>query len=186
MTAMRTILFGTLSILLVYSGSGCSTLIKRGAKEALGASSDVDEVPGTVTVNFSRFNGVDVAPPRSDLGGLVHAKFRDALVKEIYKRLTEAEEPREDEEPKPPLFSGGSPVLRIEPYITWYHKSKGLGSMLGKDSYAVAIFWLKDGGMDVGRVQVVTKSEAMRTGHDDLAKSMAKGLAKYFKKRRGD
>jgi hypothetical protein len=53
---------------------------------------------------------------------------------------------------------------------------------MGSDSYAVVLFWLSAEGAPAGRVQVVTKEAASRTGATDVAKSMAKELARFFDK----
>jgi len=155
--------------------SGCSTVAKRALKEVAGAGSKAVSVPGTSTSQFSRFNSVKITPPRTDLGGLVDRKFSSALAGALRSELVSG---------KDPVFHGGSPVLDIDPEITWYSESGGLGGLLGSDSYAVALFWLSSEGAPVGKVQVVTKSGASRTGEAEMAKSMAGELAKFLKKGR--
>lgn len=172
---MRRTLALTIIGFMFVGTTGCSTIVKRGAKEMMGASSEAQPIPGTAASGFTRFGGVDIATPKTDLGTLVDARFKSSLTRELRNALTRGEEP---------VFVGGTPILSIEPEITWYHKSGSLGGIMGSDSFAVVLFWLKADGADMGRVQVVTKSEASRTGPEDLAKSMAEGLAKYFKKQR--
>lgn len=169
---MAIVLFGSLLV----AGPGCGTALKRGFKEFKGAGSKAAEVPGIRSGGFAQYKGVTIGQPRSDLGRLVDSKFTVALPGAMRKALTTGEKP---------LFRGGSPTLTIDPEITWYHESGGLGGILGSDSFAVALFWLSDGGTPLGKVQVVTKSGASRTGEADMAKSMAKGLARWFKKQRG-
>jgi len=174
---MRAIVTLVMTFGLLTCGVGCSptSLAKRGLKEVKGASSKSEVVPGTTGGGLSRFGGVKIARPQTDLGGLVDSRFRSALTSELQGALTRG---------KKPVFPGGTPVLAIEPEITWYHKAGALGGIMGSDSFAVGLFWLKADGADIGRVQVVTKSGAMRTGPEDMAKSMAGELAKFLKKKR--
>ena len=160
---------------LLVGGSGCMSIAKRGLKEAKGAGSKARAIPGTITGGLARFRGVQIATPRTDVGGLVDARFRGVLAGHLREALTQGEEP---------IFPGGSPTMRIEPEITWYHEAGSLGDLMGSDSFAIGLFWLSADGADLGRVQVVTKSGATRTGPEELAESMADGLAEFFEKQR--
>jgi len=164
----RLLTFAFLSASVALS-AGCTTMAKRTFHEFKGSSSDASPVPGTGGGSFARFGGVTVAPPRSDLGGLVNSKFNSCLVTELRKHLA-------DDKDAP--FKGGTPALSIEPEISYFHKGGGVFP----EKIAVVLYWLKGDGADMGRVQVVTKSEASGTGDDDLAQSNAKELAKYFEK----
>ncbi len=172
---MRKLLALTMLVSVLVVTSGCGTVAKRALKEVAGAGSKAMAVPGTSTSQFARFNSVEIKPPRTDLGGLVDRKFSIALSSSLKSELVSG---------KDPVFHGGSPVLEIDPEITWYNESGGLGGLLGSDSYAVVLFWLSSEGAPAGKVQVVTKSGASRTGEDDMAKSMAGELAKFFEKSR--
>ncbi len=153
---------------------GCMTAAKRVLKEAVGATSDGTEVPGTTKNTFARYRGVSVSPADSRLGGLVSGEFKAALPAEVRKALTTGEGA---------LFPGGSPQLMIRPEVMWFHEAGGLGSIVGSDSYAVVLFQISGDEGALGRYQVVTKSAASRTGDTDMAKSMARELANWFKKR---
>ncbi|MBN2563634.1 MAG: hypothetical protein JXQ75_22165 [Phycisphaerae bacterium] len=172
---MRKILALTILVSTVVGSSGCGTAAKRVLKEVQGASSEARAVPGTHTATLATYQAVKIDNPRSDLGGLVDSRFSGVLLGALRGALTEGEEP---------VFRGGSPVLEIQPEITFYSEAGGLGSILGSDSYAVVLFWLSADGAPVGKVQVVTKSGASRTGEADMAKSMADGLAGFMKKHR--
>jgi hypothetical protein len=148
-------------------GTGCTTIAKRAMKEAKGASSDAEAVPGAGGGSFARFNGVDIQPPRTNLGGLVSTEYRAELTRALREQLV-----TEDDAP----FKGSSPRLTIDPEILWYYR----GGSIMPEKFAVVLFWLKDGGADVGRVQIVTKSEATGTGDNDMAENMAKELVSYF------
>ena len=74
--------------------------------------------------------------------------------------------------------------MEIEPVVMWYQEAGGLGEILGSDSFAVVLFHMKADGNEIGRVQVATKSAAARIDEADMAKSMAKELAKFFEKGR--
>lgn len=151
-------------------GSGCTTFAKRTLKEVAGAGSDYEQVPGTAAGSFTRFASVTISPPRSDAGGLVSSTFKTQLTSELRRKLTS--------EKDAPFRASGSPTLKIDPQIQWYHRGGGLFP----DKYAVVLFFLNGDGADMGRVQVVTHSEASGTGDDDMAQSMAKELVKYFEK----
>jgi hypothetical protein len=154
---------------LLCMSTGCTTMAKRTLKEFTGASSDAQTVPGSATTSFERFGGAEVSAPQTELGGLVSNSFMSLLATSLRKELTQG---------KDAPFSGGEPVLSIEPEVNWYHRGGGLFP----DKYAVVLFRLRGEGADLGKVQVVTKSEASRTGDEDLAKDMAEELAGYFKK----
>ncbi len=170
MPRMSLVLFSGLMLLNV----GCGTVLKRTWTEVKGASGKAVPVPGLSRASLANYNGVQIGRLRTDLGGLVSAEYRSALPSALRARLTQ---PRED---KPAIFRGGSPVLTINPEIAFYSRPGALGGMLGNDSYAVVLFWLEGGGGPIGKVQVVAKSGASRTGAADLADATAKGLAKYL------
>jgi hypothetical protein len=150
--------------------TGCTTFAKRTFKEMKGAGSEYEQVPGTAAGSFTRFASVTIAEPRSDAGSLVSSTFKTQLVSQLRKRLTG--------ESDSPFRASGSPTLNIEPQIQWYHRGGGLFP----NKYAVVIFFLNGDGADLGRVQVVTESEASGTGDDDMASSMAKEMVNYFEK----
>ncbi|HKQ49760.1 MAG TPA: hypothetical protein VJZ71_16925 [Phycisphaerae bacterium] len=165
--------FFTLALLSasVAFSSGCTTMAKRAFKEAKGAGSDAEPVPGSGGGAFAQFQGVNIAAPRTDLGGLVNAGFMNILPTELRKHLTQE---------KDAPFKGSGATLSIEPEVRYFHK--GGGPFPTK--IAVVLYWLKADGADYGRIQVVTKSEATGTGDDDLAASSAKELASYLAKRK--
>ncbi|MFQ5430302.1 MAG: hypothetical protein ACE5E1_08345 [Phycisphaerae bacterium] len=162
------------AVLMIGSGCGAGTVAKRVLKEVVGASSKAAVVPGTVSGNLSRFKDVQLKPPRTDLGGLVSAKFKGALPGQLRRYLGPGE--------KGP-FPGGTPKLTIEPVIQWYYDAGGFNELLGSDSFVVVLFHLSADGQALGKVQLVTKNAASHTNETDLAKSMAKELAHWFKKR---
>lgn len=153
----------------VLAGSGCTTVAKRAFKEAKGASSDFDIVPGTGASGYSQYAGVTIEQPRTELGGLVSTSFKSELVKALKEELTMG-----DDAP----FRGGSPTLTIEPHIMWFNK----GGLVFPDKHAIVLYYLKANGAEVGRVQIATKSEAARTGDGALAESSAEELCKFFEK----
>lgn len=142
-------------------------MAKRTLKEFSGASSDAEAVPGSGGGNFARFAGIQIAAPRTDLGGLVSQGFHSQLSAALRERLISVEDAP---------FKGGSPYLSLEPQVMYYHRGGGLFP----DKLAVVLFWFKADGTDLGRVQIATRSEASRTGDADLADSMAKELVDYF------
>jgi hypothetical protein len=164
----KMMLCGMLGVALL-AGSGCTTVAKRTFKEMKGASSDFDIVPGTSVSGYSQYNSVDIKPPTSELGGLVSTSFSNDLVSHLRKELTQG-----DDAP----FRGGPPALTIEPHIMWFNK----GGSVFPDKHAIVLYYLKADGVEVGRVQVATKSEASRTGDSALAESSAEELVKFFEK----
>ncbi len=167
-------------VLVLLAGSlafnvGCMTAAKRVLKEAIGATSEGAEVPGTVKSTFARYRGVSVEPVETKLGGLVSAEFKAALPAEVRKALATKEDA---------LFPAGSPKLTIKPEIMWFHDASAIGSIIGSDSYAVVLFHISGEEGDLGRYQVVTSSAASRTGDVDMASSMAGQLVKWFEQRR--
>jgi hypothetical protein len=177
-TSVRTILTTLIGIIFI-GNTGCmGTVAKRAFSEVVGATSEADVVPGTSAAQFARYQGVNIKPLRTDLGGMVDSRFTSALPSALRQALTQAGERDKGESA---VFPGGSPTLEIEPQITWYHKAGGVGGLLGSDSYAVVLFWISADGAPLGKVQIVTKTAAARTGPEDMAKSMAKELAKFFR-----
>lgn len=172
---MRTFISVTLLCGLLLGASGCGTAAKRVFTEVKGASSKATPVPGIVSSELVQYRGVTVGTPRTDLDVLVDRKFMSALPGAVRDALTTGEEI---------LFPGGSPTLNIDPEVTWYYEATGVGDILGSDSYAVVLFWIETDGKPLGKVQLVTKSGASRIDEADMAASMAKGLAKFFKKGR--
>lgn len=149
--------------------TGCSKVVGRAVNEAKGAGSDAEAVPGMGGGSFASYQGVNISPPKTNLGGLVSAEYKTQLTAQLRKYLvTEKDAP----------FKGSSPMLTIEPEVMWYHRG-GIGGLM-PEKFVVTLFYLKADGADVGRVQIVTKSKASGTGDDDLAESTAKELVSYF------
>lgn len=167
---MRTFLALTFLGSLLLVTTGCNPY-KRTFQEVRGATSKAEPVPGTAGRDFTRYKSVQIVPPQTNLGGLVSAEFKSQLVTAMHKELVTDEDA---------MFRGGSPTLTIEPEILWYHRGGISGAF--PEKFAVALFWLKEGGSEVGRVQIVTKSAAARTGDDAMAESMAERLAKFLKR----
>ncbi len=163
----KTLLLSFLSISLC-TATGCMTAAKRVLKEGKGASSDTQVVGGAGS--FSRFGGVEISQPTSDLGSLVSSGFKSALVSELRKELISDKDA--------PFRANGSPRVTIDPQVQWYHK----GGSVFPEKFAVVLFLFKADGADQGKVLIVTKSEATHTSDEGLAESMAKELASYFEK----
>ena len=142
---MRRLSIALLSGLMLLN-VGCGTLVKRTFTELKGASGKAVAVPGLSRASLANYNGVQIGGPRTDVGGLVSARYRSALPSALRARLTQ---PRDD---KPAIFPGGSPGLTINPEIVFYSRPGALGNMLGSDSYAVVLFWLEGGGGPIGKV----------------------------------
>lgn len=173
-------------ILTVMSGIlalnvGCGAILGRTFTEVKGAGAHAQELPGISPGTLRQYRDVRVGTPRSDVTPLVDPLYTRTLPGAVRTRLMQR---NEDEKDKPPIFSGGTPVLELDPEITFYSRPGSVGGILGNDSYAVVLFWLRADGADIGQVQVVTKSGASRTGADDLARATAKGLAKFFDEQR--
>jgi len=163
---------------LLISQTGCGTALKRTWTELKGAEARAKGVTGAAPSGLARFRGVRIMPVRTHLAGLVDTTYKATLPSALKARLT-----RRDDDHKP-VFPGGSPVLTLDPEITFYSEPGAVGGLFGSDAYAVVLFWLKADAADIGRIQVVSKSGASRTGPDDLAQATAKGLAHYLRKHR--
>jgi hypothetical protein len=171
---MRKLLPLTVLFLVLAGNSGCmGTVAKRAFSEVAGASAKALPVPGLATSRFAQFQGVKINPAHSDLGGLVSARFTGALSGALREALVTG---------KDAAFTGGSPTMEIDPVVTFYSEAGGLSELMGSDSYAVVLYTLSADGAPFGKVQVVTKTAAARTGDEDLAKASAKGLAQFFEK----
>lgn len=166
---MRRMIFAIAAGVLLMTSTGCGTMVKRTFAEVKGASSKAEPVPGTGGASYARFGSVTIEPAKTELGSLVPSEFGSMLAAQLRKALTQGKEP---------IFAGGAPALTIEPHIMWFNKSNALFP----HKYAVVLFYLKGDGAEMGRVQIVTKSEATGTGVDDLAEDMAKELGDYFGK----
>lgn len=160
----------------LFVGTGCSpaSMATRAIKEIKGASSEIREIPGTVTGGFDRFKGANISPLQNELGDLVSEQFTAGLSVMLHKYLLEE---------KNAPFHGGSPKLTIEPQMQWFCEASNMGKLFGSDSYAVVLFKLSEDGVELGRLEVATKEAAARSGRLAMAKSMAQELADWFKKR---
>ena len=169
---MRALIGLTILGSMLFFNTGCMTAVKRAYKEGKGASSKAEPVrlPGTELADYTRYKSVQIVPPRTNLGNLVTPEFKSHLVSSMRQALVEDEEA---------IFKGGSPTLTIEPEVMWYHRG-GIGGVF-PEKFAVVLFWMKEGNNEIGRIQIVTKSEAARTEDDALAESAAGRLAKYLK-----
>jgi hypothetical protein len=163
-----------LLVVIVVGNSGCGMAAKRVFSEVAGASSKAQVVPGTAAGRFSQFEGVKVGAPHSSLGGLVNSRFTGALPTALRDALSTG---------KDAPFPGGSPILEIDPEVTFYSDKGAFGDLFGSDAYAVVLYTLSSEGAPLGRLQVVTKSAAARTDESDMAKSNAKSLAQFFEQR---
>ena len=77
------------------------------------------------------------------------------------------------------MFTGGQPVLLVEPQIHWYSEVSGFKELMGSSSFAVALLVLREGDMEVGRVQIVTKNASSRDDEVDMAESMGEKFAEW-------
>jgi hypothetical protein len=171
---MRKLLPLTVLFLVVAGNSGCvTTVAKRALSEVAGASAKATPVPGAAMSKIGQCQGVKINPAHSDLGGLVSSRFSSALAGALREALVTG---------KDAAFTGGSPAMEIDPAVTFYSEAGGLSELMGSDSYAVVLYTLSADGAPFGKVQVVTKTAAARTGDEDLAKASAKGLAQFFEK----
>ena len=166
---MRRIFMGLMLTSMMVFGTGCLGAVTRAASEVKGSTSDVTAVPGSSTGEFGKFQGVSITPIKCELGSLVPAEFNSELAVQLRKFLTQGKEA---------VFAGGQPTLTIEPHVMWFKKS----NPVFPDKYAIVLYYLSADGADLGRLLVVTHSEASGTGISDLAENMAKNLGKYFKK----
>lgn len=156
---------------LLGTSSGCGTIIKRVYNEAKGATSKVVTVPGSQTARYADFNAVEITPPRSELGTLIPNTYEREYMKQMKIFLVTDEEAP---------FKGTEPVLKLDPQIYWYNKGGIKGAF--PNQHVVVFFELRAGQELIGKMQVATKSEAARTDDEDMAESLAKGVAKYFRK----
>jgi len=160
----------------LFAGAGCNpaSMATRAIKEIKGASSEIREVPGTVNGRFDRFRGATISPLQSELGDLVSKDFTASLPVALHEYLVADEDAP---------FRGGSPKLTIEPQMQWFCEASGAGKLFGSDSYVVVLFKLSADGVELGRLEVVTKEAAARSGRRAMAESMSKKLSDWFKKR---
>ena len=166
---MGRVFTGAVLCVAMFVTTGCGTVVKRTVGEVKGAGSDATSVPGSGGENYGRFHSVEIQPTVTEGGGLVPAEFRSMLTTALRKELTQGKEP---------VFSGGSPAITIEPHVMWFNKS----NPLMPNKYVVVLYYIRGDGSELGKVQVVTKSEATGTGVEDLAESSAKEMARYFRK----
>ena len=82
---MRSSARWTLLGFALFVGSGCSptSMATRAIKEVKGASSEIREIPGTVTEQFDHFKGANISPLRNELGGDPDEVF-DSFEKEAF------------------------------------------------------------------------------------------------------
>lgn len=169
--AVRIILMPVVLGFLAFCNTGCFSVVKRMAKEAIGATSKVSPVPGTIQSNFQEHKGVKILPVQTELGTLIPGNFIATLPKFLNESLTKGEDAP---------FQGEAPILMIEPQVMWFLHG---GGVMGIDGFAVVLFRLSDDTGALGKVEVVTKSAASHTDAEDLAKNMAKKLAEWFRDR---
>lgn len=157
------------ALILILPITGC-TITKRAIKEVQGARSKIMVVPGTVPSDLSQYRSIEVTQAKNDLGGLVSPAFVKALPRAIRDAATTG---------RSPVFTGGQPVLLVEPQIQWYSEVSGFKELMGSPSFAVALLVLRDGDTEVGRVQIVTKNASSRDDEVDMAESMGQKFAEW-------
>jgi hypothetical protein len=152
--------------------TGCFTVARRAYKEAKGASSDVEVLSGTNEEALQNYQAVEIQPIQTDLDDVVDKEFTRVLMRVLRRELMTGPEP---------VFPGGGPALTLTPQVNFYSRPGTMGSVVGSDKYAVAIFFLNDGDRSIGKVWVVTRSAASRTEPADMATNMAQALADFFR-----
>lgn len=160
-----------LCIAFVLPMAGCSTIAKRAIKEIRGARSKALPVPGSLKSDFSEFRDLEVAAPTTESGGLVSSRLMRALPRAIRAAVTG----RPDSQ-----FTGGHPVLQVEPQIQWYYEATGVKDIIGSTTFVVALLRLKANGAEIGRLQIVTKDESSRNDDEDLAESIGAAFADWI------
>lgn len=151
-------------------GAGCTKVVQRAVNEIKGAESRALPVPGLNMANFQLFQRVTIAPPRTELGGLVSTQYLDILpvcLRTSFGVQTNAS-------------LSGTGTLNIEPVVMWYHRGGVCDALPVK--FVVTLFYLSLDGRELGRVQVFTRSKAAGKGDEDLANSAAEALTSFLKR----
>jgi len=168
---MKIIVYTLVGLSLCLS-SGCSWIARKSYKESVGAQSECHVITIPPSGGMRGYGGYELAPVRSDLGGQVGGAFRSSLPISLRAALNNKKEP---------VFTGNGPKLTIEPCVTFFMMKGGLKQLIGMDSYAACVFFLREGKQEVARVEIVSRSGANHTDQADLARDMAKTLAEFLR-----
>jgi len=151
-------------------GCGCTTLAKRGFREFKGAESQLIPITDLAAYELLQYSKVELGRIESDIGPVVPPTFIGALTAAFREKLPSLQGLRPD-----------GPTLRLDGRITFFQAGGTVGALLGKEKMCIVrVRFVSATGTPKGECLVVARSEAVRTGQEDLAREIAKRLTKYL------
>jgi hypothetical protein len=157
---------------LLMANTGCTTILKRGYKEAKGAGGKVREIKAPTQAELRTYKSIRVGTIGNDIGQVCNPGMLTGLQTYIPAELAKMKD----------LFPGGQPTLTVDVAVQYAQKGGGIKAAIGSDQYLISrVKLLGTDDSTVGVLILIGHSEAMRTSDEDLAKAAAVELAKYLR-----
>ncbi|UCG32204.1 MAG: hypothetical protein JSU68_11115 [Phycisphaerales bacterium] len=157
---------------LLMANTGCTTVLKRGYKEAKGASGKVREIKAPTQADLRTYRSVRAGTVTNEIGIVCNPGMLSGLKTYLPAEFAEMKD----------LFPGGDPALTVDVAIQYAQKGGGVKAAIGSDQYLISRVKIHGrDGSTVGDLILIGHSEAMRTSDEDLAKAAAHELATYLR-----
>lgn len=180
MTYRNGVLLVLSAVSLVAAGCSPVSTAKRGLQEVRGAQAQISVIQPIPAADLATYSGVRVNQVVSGIGHLAPQSFVTALRAGLATELGKVEGFR----------ATGSPLL-LNAEVTFYKMGSAADALMGKEKMVIMhVVVSRAEGAKVGQLLAVVSTEAMRTGEQEIADALAKGVADYFEarlpKREGD
>jgi hypothetical protein len=157
---------------LLMANTGCTTVLKRGYKEAKGAGGKVREIKAPTQADLRTYKSIRAGTVTNEIGKVCNPGMLSGLKTYLPAELAKMKD----------LFPGGDPALTIDVAIHYAQKGGGVKAAIGSDQYLISRAKIRgQDGSTVGDLILIGHSEAMRTSDEDLAKAATEELAKYLR-----
>lgn len=159
----------------VLAAAGCNPIdmATRGYKEVKGTGADIRIIQELPAADLAEHSGIQVGRVYSSVGDLVPPEFVTEVGSDLQSELAGLRN----------LGGRGEPLV-VNGEITYYQTQGTASVLLGKTKMAIMhVTAVTPSGRKVAEILAIATSEALRTGDSEMASSLARGVANYFKQK---
>lgn len=161
------------AVLLVVTGCNPVDVATRGFKEVKGTGADIRPVQELPAAELAEHSGIRVGRVFSSVGDLVPPDFVTQVSSDLRTQLGGLQS-----------TGGRGESLVVNGDITYYQTQGTASVLLGRTKMAIMhVTVVTASGAKVGDFLAIASSEALRTGDAEMAGSLARGVANYFRQK---
>lgn len=155
-------------------GTGCNPIdvATRGYKEVKGTEADIRVIRELPAAEMANYSGIEVGRVASSIGDLVPPEFVSQVNGDLRAQLEGLRN-----------TGGHGPPLIVNGNITYYQTQGAASVLLGKTKMSIMHVTATADGAIVADFLAIATSEALRTGDEEMAGMLARGVANYLKRK---